>query len=326
MVTYGRLGGKIVPAVPKLSSIHHELNDDTRIALGHGIDLWVETASTEKFTGQKFESAVSNMRWRYPDHVPVFFRIRGSQMRLSLYKSTLYTPSKISKYPYFAQLAVQYAIHNIRTLSQFKVKSEEAYQCHASHCKHFLVSSLVPLCLAIRNAPQQFSCNSVEYLAGIHLLKCSSVSPLASTNLSKTVLALESALSGWKLAPSNIPRNKLQFQWSSTSSLATGSKNPNSETSSVIEDREINGRPQGNPPPSTPPLSILSPAATTSHPQLILGHEDWMNTVPEQISNEQDMFQELANYDFSMDCLWNPTPENFLYGQATVDTETDGFM
>jgi hypothetical protein len=325
MVTFGRLGGKIIPAVPKFGCIQDELNDNTRATLGHEIDLWAEAASTDTSPGQTFESTVSNMRWKCLDHIRVFFRIRGNQLRLSLYKPTLYSPSKISKHPYFASLAVQYAIDNIRTLIQSKIESEEVYQSHASQYKYFIVSSLVALYLAIRNAPQQFGCNSVSYLAGLQLLKSSTVSPLASENLSKTVLALENAMSGWKLTISTSLGDPLQPQWSPAPSLVLGAESSSSETSKTVENHEINRRSRGNLPPSTPPFSML-PLAATPNTQFIFNNQDWIDTITEQTFHDEQVFQELADYDFGMDGLWNSTAEKFFYEQATADTEAGGFV
>jgi len=264
---------------------------------------------------------VTNMRWKYHDHIRVFFRIRGNQLRLSLYKPTLYSPFKISKHPYFAQLAVQYAIDNIRTLIQSKVESEEVYQSHATQYKYFIVSSLVALYLAIRNAPQQFSCNSVNYLAGLQLLKSSTVSPLASENLSKTVLALENAMSGWMLTISTTLGNPLQSQWSPAPSLVLGAESPSSETSKAVENHEAIGRSRGNLPPSTPPFSMF-PLAATPNTQFIFNNQDWIDTITEQNFHGQHVFQELADYDFGM----NSTAEKFFYEQATADTEAGGFL
>jgi hypothetical protein len=80
MVTFGLLGGKIIPAVPKFSSINDELNDNTRTTLGYEIDHWVETTSIDTQPDQSLDSVVSNERWRCPSHIRVFFRIRGNQL------------------------------------------------------------------------------------------------------------------------------------------------------------------------------------------------------------------------------------------------------
>jgi hypothetical protein len=146
------------------------------------------------------------------------------------------------------------------------------------------------------------------------------VSPLASENLSKTVLALENAMSGWMLTISTTLGNPLQSQWSPAPSLVLGAESPSSETSKAVENHEVNGRSRGNLPPSTPPFSMF-PLAATPNTQFIFNNQDWIDTITEQNLHGQHVFQELADYDFGMN-----STEKFFYEQATADTEAGGFV
>jgi hypothetical protein len=209
MVNYGRLGGEIMPVVPKFGSHNDDLKENICTSLGRQIDQWARTTNGHFPITAIGSTTFEIKRLR---HSNLFFRIRGNQMRLSLYKHSLYSTKNILKHPKTAILAVQAALDNITALSSSQEDSGHVREFQGLQFKYFLISALVVLHLAIRCAPHQFGKIVSEYSKGLETLKSISISPIASENLGKTVRILEGSLGKLRLGLLRYTEDSLQAQ------------------------------------------------------------------------------------------------------------------
>jgi hypothetical protein len=194
MVTYGRLGAKIVPIVPKFGSASHDVDVTTLTKLGKEIDEWTQSTTEGTLSTQENGTYVSDTGNRSKQRLHVFLSIRHNQMRISLYKHVLYSVANIAKNRYFAQLAVQYAKENVQILDQSLITN--SYELNVTQYSYFLVSSVAVLYLAVKNSSQHFGNAVHEYFLGLGLLKSLCTSSAASQNLCKKTQALEAAIYG----------------------------------------------------------------------------------------------------------------------------------
>lgn len=185
MVTYGRIGGKIVPSAPKFGTYPTiSIDPDTCIRLEGEIDGWVQSALLNHPSSSK--TPIDEFRFK------TFLRVRSNQMRLSLYKHTLYSPQKISDMQHFAQVAVSCAKDTLSTVEGMKraeVSGEEDVQY-----SFFVISSMAVLYLALQNGFNRFSGVSDEYWMGLKLLKSLFLGSGVCDKRRKQVEALETAI------------------------------------------------------------------------------------------------------------------------------------
>jgi len=322
MVMYGRLGGKIIPTAPKFGFIYDELNENTRKNLGSEIDRWMETTSNEMSSAQSFGSIHQNFSPRRLRHFNIFFEIRANQMRLSLYKHSLYTPNNVLKYPNFARRAVQVATKNIRVLSETRDSSCDIDEFLRLHCYFFLTSSLVSLHLAIRNAPRQFSNSLLEYTTGLKILKSISVASIASEKLRKSVQTLENALNSLKFGLVRLWGNSLPSQLN-YSSLPISTTNFSNETSREAPKHiDPNSR---KPHYITPLSSELSLMSFTPTPQSSCSfeHQNDEKIFTNEEEKGQNVLEEFFMDDFGSSEFWN-TSEMFWNNEAIASIEIEG--
>ena len=192
MVTYGRLGAKIVPIVPKFGSASHDVDVTTLTKLGKEIDEWTQSTTQGILSRQENGTYGSDTGNRNKERLHVFLSIRRNQMRISLYKHALYSVANIAKNRYFAQLAVQHAKENVQIFDQSLTTN--SYELNATQHSYFLVSSVAVLFLAVKNSSQNFGNAVHEYFLGLGLLKSLCTSSAASQNLCKKTQALEAAM------------------------------------------------------------------------------------------------------------------------------------
>jgi hypothetical protein len=255
-------------------------------------------------------------------HFNIFFEIRANQMRLSLYKHSLYTPNNVLKYPNFARRAVQVATKNIRVLSETRDSSCDIDEFLRLHCYFFLTSSLVSLHLAIRNAPRQFSNSLLEYTTGLKILKSISVASIASEKLRKSVQTLENALNSLKFGLVRLWGNSLPSQLN-YSSLPISTTNFSNETSREAPKHiDPNSR---KPHYITPLSSELSLMSFTPTPQSSCSfeHQNDEKIFTNEEEKGQNVLEEFFMDDFGSSEFWN-TSEMFWNNEAIASIEIEG--
>ena len=324
MVTFGRLGGKIIPTAPKFGSAYDELNEIVRDDLGGEIDRWMETTTIEMSSAQSFGSIYRNLSLRRLRHFNRFFEIRGNQMRLSLYKHSLHTPNNVLKHQNFARRAVRCATDNIQILSDTKDSDCDMYEPLRLHYYFFLTTSLVSLYLAIRNAPQQFSNTVLDYSTGLNMLQSMSATTIASEKLKKTVQTLENALNGLILGPVHYWGNSLPPQ------LQYG-MSPISQANDLLDGKLIEGSKRAGshsrqPHQFTPLLqgiAAISPTATLQSPSSFEPDDDMQIHIHEE-EKGRNLMQAFPVDDFVMNNFWNISPEAFWVDEASASGVIEG--
>ena len=320
MVLYGRLGGKIIPAVPKFGSTSNELSDNLRKALGNEIDHWVETTSIGIPSAQPSVSTNSNFSPKRQHHFKIFFQVRSNMMRLSLYKHSLYNAHKVLRHQKFATLAVQLATDNVRILSEETDESYDSYESQGLHYRFFLMSSLAVLHLAIRNAPQHFSTALFEYSTGLKTLQSMSASSIASEKFRKTVQILETALNGLKLGTFNLFGKELRPQLDYGIPPIPQTDWPNEKLIELAKDVDHDSRQShdfATSPQEFPSMTISSTPTSRNSFEV-----EYNERLPIDVEDKgESALQEFAVHEFGLSDFWNSSSELFWNGGTFADGE-----
>jgi hypothetical protein len=175
--------------MPKLGSSYIEMEPSTRTSIDIEADQWALSTSTTSAVPYCKDRTTPYTKEDEAQFHNSFITVCRNQLKIALYKHTLFSFSGIAQNPSLSHKAVCNASETIQSCSQLQ-KSTTLYHLQAVHFNFFVLSAVATLYLAIRHAPLVFSDTPREIFTGLEILRpyCTSV------RLCERVKALEKAM------------------------------------------------------------------------------------------------------------------------------------
>ncbi|KAE9382208.1 hypothetical protein N431DRAFT_322696 [Stipitochalara longipes BDJ] len=186
LVKYVRIAARFVPTMPKLGSSYIELEPSTRTSIDIEADQWAFSTSIESTFPNRsnYYTKVDEAQFHKS-----FVIVCRNQLKIGLYKHTLFSLSNIAQNAPLSHKAVCNASETIQSCYQLQ-KSTVMYDLQAVHFNFFVLSAVATLYLAVRHAPLEFSDTPRDIFMGLEILR----SYCTSGKLHERVQALEKAM------------------------------------------------------------------------------------------------------------------------------------